>query len=289
MKLSFYYQLCQETSSQYVGLFASSLTFSVPTPISIFIPPLWPSFTSQIWSDNGHLISHGHTDMPQQLKAMWRRAWHESSLSFCVKFYLKKWSMLLKKYLKIIGPQRFHQMAVKPTHEHPLPIFPAVCKQPQGPNEENHWQRAHVLTNFIVLHVLVHLLGIPFSVSYRCDVNEGIFCWEICSDLHLIKKTQGLKASPLVLGALLCVLWDFFAKAGDPCDKIHSFPKCITPPLNVLPRHWSAPEKQTNLGSTNFRKPTSPFLFYFLAYPTPKAPWCSFCLEYTPFKGPLEH
>lgn len=142
MKLFLHYQFVFRNFF-YVGLFASSLTFSVSTPPCIFIPPLWSSFTSQTWSDNGHLISHGHTEMTQEFKAMRWRVWHESSLTLC-KILFEIMIYAPKKHLKIIGPQRFHQMAVKPTHEQPLPILPDVYKHNPRIQMKKITDREHV-------------------------------------------------------------------------------------------------------------------------------------------------
>lgn len=85
----------------------------------------------------------------------------------------------------------------------------------------------------------------------------------------------------------LYALQDFFAKAGDTYDKIHSFPKCITFLHKVLPQHWDAPKMEANLEYSNFRKSTLSFIFSGL--PTSKVPASLPFWNIVPLQGPLEH
>ena len=180
-----------------------------------------------------------------------------------------------KRCLKIIGLQRFHQMAVKATHEQSIPILPAA-QQPCDPDEESHRYRVHVpRTSQFCTCYFICLECFSVSPTDRKSL-KGPFPGkhaQICIfERNLMYSGAGGPASCTV---------GFLTKAGKENTQ-HPYAHILPQSPGVLQKteHWIHQPQEIN----------SPFLFFhiFLLI-LPKSPHRSPLIGPSPFQETLEH
>lgn len=160
-----------------------------------------------------------------------------------------------KRCLKIIGLQRFHQMAVKATHEQSLPILPAA-RQPCDPDEESHPYRVHV----------------P-RTSQFCT------CYFICLECFSVSPTdrKSLKGPFPGKHVQICIFERnvMYSGAGGPASCTVGFltkagRENTQHPYGHIPPQSPGCSIKENIGSTNLRKSTLlaySFIFSCLSFP----------------------